>query len=323
MNIQELRKQMNQCGKEREPFLFLVDFEMKKPLFYINPLENTQLFFDFKGMGNSNKLTNLYRDKSIIFESSPISKEEYRKKFDTIYKSLLRGDSFLANLTVKSKIECNLTLEEIFLKSKAKYKIYLPDNFVCFSPETFVEIKDGKINSYPMKGTIDASIPDAEQVILNSAKESMEHNTIVDLIRNDLNQIANNVNVERFRYVEKIQSNKGEILQVSSKITGSFDNDYLSHLGDIVIPMLPAGSISGAPKRATIEAITSAENQERGYYTGIAGYFNGEEFSSAVLIRYIEEEEGCLYFRSGGGITTNSCVEEEYREIITKIYLPL
>ena len=92
----------------------------------------------------------------------------------------------------------------------------LPGRLVCFSPECFVRITDGVIRSYPMKGTIDAALPDAEARLLEDYKERCEHYTIVDLIRNDLNRIADRVRVERFRYVEKIATLRGEILQTSS-----------------------------------------------------------------------------------------------------------
>lgn len=86
--------------------------------------------------------------------------------------------------------------------------------------------------------------------------------------------------------------------------------------------MLPAGSISGAPKQSTIDLIKEAEIIPRGYYTGIFGYFDGENFDSAVMIRFIEEHNGEKFFRSGGGITVLSDARYEYEEVIEKIYLP-
>ena len=193
---------------------------------------------------------------------------------------------------------------------------------MSFSPECFVKIKDNKISTYPMKGTIDASIPNAEQVIINDYKETCEHNTIVDLMRNDLNIIASNVRVERFRYIDKLQTSRGEILQVSSEIVGDLDKVFNENLGNIISKLLPAGSISGAPKTSTINLIQSSEKEKRGFYTGIFGFFDGKDLDSAVIIRYIEKENDNYYFRSGGGITINSNPEEEYKEAINKIYLP-
>ena len=173
-----------------------------------------------------------------------------------------------------------------------------------------------------MKGTIDASVPDAERVILEDYKERSEHNTIVDLIRNDLNRVAERVDVKRFRYIDRLRVSRGEILQVSSEVTGRLTGDYYSRLGEIVFGMLPAGSISGAPKPSTLRIITQAERERRGFYTGVFGYFDGKKLDSAVMIRYIEVRDGWYYFRSGGGITINSDCRTEYEEVLAKVYLP-
>jgi para-aminobenzoate synthetase component 1 len=86
--------------------------------------------------------------------------------------------------------------------------------------------------------------------------------------------------------------------------------------------LLPAGSITGAPKPSTMKIIEEAEGYDRGYYTGVMGYFDGENFESAVMIRYIENIDGNLVFKSGGGITVLSNAEHEYQELIDKVYLP-
>jgi len=216
-----------------------------------------------------------------------------------------------------------LSLSEIFLRSQARYKLLMKKGLVVYSPEIFVQIQDGKIKSFPMKGTIDASIPDAEAIILADKKEKAEHATIVDLIRNDLNLVATNVKVERFRYVERIKTQQKDLLQVSSEITGILPTNYAEEIGDILMKLLPAGSISGAPKKKTVEIIQAAEGQERGYYTGVFGYFDGKNLDSGVMIRYIEKGENGLNYRSGGGITTFSDCEKEYQELLDKIYVPI
>jgi para-aminobenzoate synthetase component 1 len=86
--------------------------------------------------------------------------------------------------------------------------------------------------------------------------------------------------------------------------------------------LLPAGSISGAPKVKTLEIIKNAENYERGYYTGTAFYFDGDNLDSCVLIRFIEQTEKGWVYKSGGGITIYSDARKEYQEILDKIYVP-
>ena len=219
--------------------------------------------------------------------------------------------------------------------------------FVCFSPETFVRIKNGRIYSYPMKGTLDASLPDAEKQLMEDRKEAAEHATIVDLIRNDLSRVAENVGVDKYRYIDVLHTNKGDILQTSSEISGRLPEEYPHHLGEILDAQLPAGSITGAPKDKTMQIIQEAEGYDRGFYTGIMGIYNQGELNSAVMIRFIEEEtspvdfeadgeknfkanEGKkpkesrkLYFKAGGGITSKSDCRREYEEVIQKIYLPI
>ncbi len=87
-----------------------------------------------------------------------------------------------------------------------------------------------------MKGTIDANLANAEQILLSDPKEKAEHYTIVDLLRNDLNSVAEKVRVDRFRYVEKIQTSRGALLQTSSVISGKLPSNYIHELGTIFFP---------------------------------------------------------------------------------------
>jgi para-aminobenzoate synthetase component 1 len=173
-----------------------------------------------------------------------------------------------------------------------------------------------------MKGTIDADIPGAKDILLNDEKEMAEHVTIVDLIRNDLSIYAHHVTVEKFRYVDTLETNRKKLLQVSSVISGKLPDDHHSMLGEIIFSLLPAGSVSGAPKQETLRIIRESEGMPRGYYTGIMGYFDGNDFDSAVMIRFIEQQNGRMIYRSGGGITFMSDPEKEYQELIDKVYVP-
>ena len=319
----EVQVCMNEAGARRQPFLFGVDFELSEGFFVLDPLGQQEILFEVGGVSNSpmrEGISGVLSEK--MFSMNPMAYEVYREKFAVVREGVARGDSFLLNLTVATGLDTNWTLEEIFHRAQSPYRLLVPGRFVCFSPEIFVRMDEGMISSYPMKGTIDASVPDAERVILEDYKERSEHNTIVDLIRNDLNRVAERVDVKRFRYIDRLRVSRGEILQVSSEVTGRLTGDYYSRLGEIVFGMLPAGSISGAPKPSTLRIITQAERERRGFYTGVFGYFDGKKLDSAVMIRYIEVRDGRYYFRSGGGITINSDCRAEYEEVLAKVYLP-
>ena len=319
----EVRACMNEAGSRREPFLFGVDFELSEGFFVLNPLGQQEILFEVGGVTNfSEREGMLGKVSGRRFSPNPVEYEVYQKKFAVVREGLARGDSFLLNLTMATKLEMDWTLEEIFHRARSPYRLLVPGRFVCFSPEIFVRIDEGMISSYPMKGTIDASLPNAERVILEDYKERSEHNTIVDLIRNDLNRVAEQVDVRRFRYIDRLQVSRGEILQVSSEVTGRLTGNYYSRLGEVIFGMLPAGSVSGAPKPSTLHIISCAEGGRRGFYTGVFGYFDGKRLDSAVMIRYIEECDGQYYFRSGGGITINSDCRAEYEEVLAKVYLP-
>jgi para-aminobenzoate synthetase component 1 len=174
-----------------------------------------------------------------------------------------------------------------------------------------------------MKGTINSAIPNAEELLLSNKKELYEHNTIVDLIRNDLSLIAKKVKVNTFRYIEKIKKGNQELLQTSTEIQGELPKNWKDNFANLLLKTLPAGSISGAPKKKTLAIIESVELMPRGFYTGIFGVFDGTQIDSAVSIRYIERIDGQLYYKSGGGITHLSTLDEEYQELLEKIYVPI
>lgn len=305
-------------------FVFVIDYEMKN--FHICPLQQTNnhnILFNIKG--KTNDIENIVSiPKSIIdFEKTPIEYSIYKKSFDIVYNNLKEGNSYLTNLTFASEIKTNLSLNQIFRQSNAPYKLYFKNRFVVFSPETFIKIQNNTIYSFPMKGTIDASLPNAEKVLLSDRKEQAEHNTIVDLIRNDLSMVAEKVKVDKFRYIETIKTNQKDLLQVSSKISGEIKHIFSNNWGELIINLLPAGSISGAPKRKTVEIISQAEKDSRGYYTGIFGLYENNCLDTAVMIRFIEKKGNKTFFRSGGGITINSDCKKEYNELIQKIYVPI
>ncbi len=319
----KVRQNMNESGLLSRPFLFAVDFEIKRGLFIENPLSQQEVLFRAGNVCNDVETYNGRTTKHELSVKDLIPVSDYSIKFESILKGIRKGDSYLANLTLKNEVATNLSLIDIFRHTRSPFGICCYNDFVCFSPERFVFIEKGIITSCPMKGTIDASVPDAAEVIMNDYKEICEHNTIVDLIRNDLGKISDDVWVERFRYIDKIATDRRDILQISSEIKGRLSANYKKNYGDIIFSLLPAGSVSGAPKSSTTKLISESEKEERGFYTGVFGYFNGYSLDSAVLIRFIERaEDGRKFYRSGGGITVNSIYADEYDEIIEKIYIP-
>lgn len=315
-------EKVNYFAQKNEPFIFLIDFEMENPLIFpVNEAEENGILYLING--NSNIQINSDQKKLNAFNPNPLEFSKYSNAFDFIKENIKKGNTYLSNLTFATELITEYTLEEIFMAANAPYKVYKRDAFTFFSPECFVKIQDGRIFSYPMKGTIDAEIPNAEQLILSDYKELFEHYTIVDLIRNDLSMIATDVKVNKFRFIDRINSNNKSLLQVSSEIEGKLSTDWKHNLGDIIWKLLPAGSVSGAPKKKTVEIIKEAEKDKRAYYTGIFGLFDGQNLDSCVNIRFIEQKNNRLFYRSGGGITDLSEINSEYLELIKKIYVPI
>jgi para-aminobenzoate synthetase component I len=322
LNIEQSILKMNELGAQKTPFLFVIDYEIKNIIIEeIGNAEKENIFFKINNHTNFPFSKTPKREIEII--KKPISFSKYNESFAKVQAHIKRGDSFLVNLTQPTEIEVNLSLQEIFEYSSAKYQLYFKDEFIVFSPEIFVKIVNGIISSHPMKGTISAKIPNAADIILNDEKELAEHTTIVDLIRNDLSMVCEKVWVEKFRYIDKIITHHSELLQVSSEIKGKLPDNWQGKIGNILLKLLPAGSVTGAPKPETLKIIEEAENYKRGFYTGIFGIFDGENLDSGVMIRFIEKTENGLVFKSGGGITAKSDAKFEYNEMIEKIYLPI
>ena len=328
----EIINNINILAKENEPFLFVINYDGDDA--YIRRLKDIdpkECLYDFEGISNV-VLDDGYKHplpSAIWWDIDAPAYENYERSFNIVKNNMLAGNSYLANLTCRVPVDCNLSLDDIFAHSKGKYRLLLRGDrnrgrrFVCFSPESFLRISHGRIYSYPMKGTIDASLPNARQELMNDTKEAAEHATIVDLIRNDLSRVATDVRVDCYRYVDTLHTNKSDILQTSSEISGLLPDDYRQHMGEIIDAQLPAGSITGAPKKKTVEIIREAERYDRGFYTGVMGIFNDGELNSAVMIRFVEQDENGMAFKAGGGITAKSCCRKEYEEVLQKIYLPI
>ena len=324
--------EMNKLGQLKCPFLFIISFDKSDnvvlPLDEVNS-DEIKFSFDDDFSKHQNFKDEVYiNDMNFSKEILPF--KQYETSFNYVKNHLEIGNSFLTNLTVSTKVELDIPFDEVINFVKAKYKLWLKDEFVCFSPEPFVGVdSSGKISSFPMKGTIDTKVNNAAEMIFNDPKEKFEHTTIVDLIRNDLSKVCERVWVERFRYIDKIRRNgEEELLQVSSEICGELHVNWKENIGDWFFKLLPAGSITGAPKVKTLEIIKMAEQNlhlrgQRNYYTGVFGLFDGEKMTSSVLIRFLEKTLEGLVYKSGGGLTSRSEVNKEYEEINQKIYVPI
>ncbi|WP_294961693.1 aminodeoxychorismate synthase component I [Sulfurimonas sp.] len=309
-------KDINSLGKNREPFIFISDFLAQNiEVIPLCELDSHDIEFCINENYTHKKHKNFFKKHAIDFK-------EYKKKFDEVIEHIKSGDTYLLNLTAPTKIHSELTLKEIYDNANAHYKLRYKDKFVCFSPEKFIRIKDSTINTFPMKGTIDASIEDAKNKILHDEKEMAEHTMVVDLLRNDLSIVASDVKVEEFRYVQKIDSGEKELLQVSSHISGNVGNEWHERIGTILESLLPAGSISGTPKKSTLKIIKDIEGYDRGFFSGVFGIYDGESFDSGVMIRYVEKTENGYIYKSGGGLTLDSEAKLEYNELLDKVYLP-
>ncbi len=312
---------INRLGRSRTPFLFFLSFDKTKV--YAKPLDEVDKDGILYKLEEWRNYPVRKRKNGYTFAKHPAPFGTYQTKLNRILEQIRAGNTYLLNLTCQTPIETDLSLEEIFRYSRAKFKLHVPELFTCFSPERFIEINGDTIATYPMKGTIDAHLPDAAETILSNPKEMAEHVMIVDLMRNDLGIVGSHVRVDRFRYIDQVRAGDKNLLQVSSRITAQLPTDWRDRIGDLLDHLTPAGSISGTPKRSTVAIINDVETYDRGFYTGVFGVFDGESLRSGIMIRFVEQQDDRLVYKSGGGITIDSDAQSEYGELVDKIYLPL
>lgn len=328
MKLKSFYKQMDEWTRLKTPYLFILDFEKQYPIIeQLSDLEsaNSKIKYSFPHCSNENNVTNNPTSLAQFkIEKFPYSFDSYQSKFNKAQALFIEKNVEVINLTTPTPIKLATSLDAIFNSAKAKYKVLLQDKFVCCTPEIFVRIDENKmISTYPMKGTIDANIPDAAHLILNNPKEEREHLATVELLKRELGHVAENVSVPRFRYIDRLTTSNKNLLQVSSEVSGKLKKEYQNAFGKLFEFLLPAGSIVGTPKKEALEIIKEVEGYTRGYYTGVCGVYDGKTLDSCVLIRLIEKEGEDYYYKSGGGITSESIALNEYEEIKDKIYVPL
>ncbi len=262
-------------------------------------------------------------DPSIHVADLEIQRHDYHAKFEQIQKYLNAGDTYQVNFTDRI---CGVTgstplaVYEFLLKQQPVPFAALinrePGAILSFSPELFFHTSQGRITVRPMKGTWARGRNikedrEAERRLVLDKKNRSEHVMIVDLLRNDLGRICKfgSIEVENLFHAERYKT----LLQMTSTISGTLRDDLTP--SEVFKSVFPSGSITGAPKRRTMEIIRELERHPRGIYTGAIGYFgpNGEACFN-VAIRTIELTGKDLRLGVGGGITADSVVDEEYEE---------
>ena len=255
------------------------------------------------------------------------SAEDYEKAIAQIHHHLRQGDTYQVNYTVQLKQDLSANPFAIYnrmvVEQEAGYNAYVEHDemvVISMSPELFFEQNDRELTTRPMKGTTQRGVTDQEDLAQASwleqdPKNRSENMMIVDLLRNDMNRISEvgSEHVERLCQVEQYST----VWQMTSTIKSQLRPDV--DLVTIFRSLFPCGSITGAPKIATMEIIKNLEPQPRGVYCGTIGLLlpNGRRIFN-VAIRTIQLHQGKAVYGVGGGITWDSTWESEYREVHQK-----
>ncbi len=250
-------------------------------------------------------------------------KKRYLRSVSSIKKLLKDGELYQVNYCIKNSFEFSGDINGLFAGMYANQPV---EYGACFdlkgvraasvSPELFFRCKSGRVEMKPMKGTL---LKPASKKALGDFKKDpktlAENLMIVDLIRNDLGRIcdANTIKVKELFGVEEHPT----LWQMTSTVTGKLKAG--TAIKDILAALFPSGSVTGAPKKRSIEAIQALEDGPRGIYTGAIGYFGpGNEacFNVAIRTAVISGDEGALW--TGSGIVADSDARAEYREVMGK-----
>lgn len=260
--------------------------------------------------------------------TSNFSKEEYLKTVQIVKKYIEEGDVYQINLSQQFKSVTKLNPFEIYSKLRrinpAQFSalICVKQNqwILSSSPELFLDLRNGKVITKPIKGTIKRGKNQNEeetlkQQLLNSEKDGAELLMIVDLERNDLGKVCRpgSVKVNSLKRIETYAS----VHHLVAEIEGQLEND--KDIFDLIEAMFPGGSITGAPKKRAMEIIDELEKTKRGVYTGSIGYIdlNGNSMFN-IAIRTLIYDNGYLFLNLGGGIVYDSEPEKEYEETLQK-----
>ncbi|WP_195988419.1 anthranilate synthase component I [Clostridium sp. D53t1_180928_C8] len=281
-------------------------------------------------------MVDLIRNGKSVEEKKLNIKSEYKEYFSREeYCNIVRkakdyikeGDIFQVVLSNRIEAEIEGSILDCYrvlrTTNPSPYMFYFYSNDIEIagaSPETLVKLEDNKLYTFPLAGTRKRGKSEDEDKILekellNDEKELAEHNMLVDLGRNDIGKISEigTVKVEKYMNIEKFS----HVMHIGSTVTGKVreDKDVL----DAIDSILPAGTLSGAPKLRACEIINELEGNKRGIYGGAIGYldFTGN-LDMCIAIRLAFSKNGKVFIRSGAGIVSDSIPENEYEECINK-----
>ncbi|OIN83267.1 aminodeoxychorismate synthase component I [Francisella sp. TX07-6608] len=325
-----------QLEKLQQQRLYLVGYLSYEASYYLNndlydlrdPDDSKLLHFVAFSDYSDEIPDDLISDKNIDMMIDSLNFADYQKSFDKVQQALVNGESYQINLTKNILATTKLTSYELYNKLKqqqsVKYAAYLPflnPDIISISPELFFKKDAENLVVNPMKGTASLTGNDSEdlkiyQELALCDKNRAENLIIVDLLRNDLSAIAktHTVKVDKLFSIEKYKN----LLQMTSQISAKVDKQI--SFRKILDGLFPCGSITGAPKKRTMELIKQIEKGKRGVYTGSIGYIMpNNDMCFNVAIRTIQKYRDNLQIGVGGGITVYSDVQSEWQEMNTKI----
>lgn len=297
--------------------------DIKLPEIYFLAFKKWKIYKNTKN-NSIRALKNIVKYKFENFKPE-MNKAYYEKAYKKIKRYIRKGEVYQLNLTHRLKADTNIPARELFIRiiqsNPVDYLAYIEgDGFeiLSASPERFVKIQNGNIETCPIKGTRPRSKnkktdKKLKNELLKSEKEAAELNMITDLLRNDLNKICETgtVKIAGHRLIQKCPT----VWHTYSKITGKIATTPIKAL----ISMLPGGSITGCPKKRAIEIIDELEPTTRGIYTGIIGYIKPDQnLDFSIAIRTVIKKGKKLYLQVGGGIVNDSKLQSEYQETLDK-----
>ena len=265
---------------------------------------------------------------SFNIEVTPnFEKEEYKQAVDDMIRYIIEGDIYITNMTQQLKVKSDKKPLDVFYNLRENnpspfggYMDYGDFQIVCASPERFLKMKQGHVNTRPIKGTRKRGETPEEDLFMrteleNSEKDKSELLMIVDLERNDLNRVCRpgSVKVNELFTVEEYAT----VFHLVSDIEGELEEGKT--VMDLLEAAFPGGSITGAPKYRAMEIIDELENNQRSLYTGSIGYLtlDGDCDFNIVILTALHKD-GMYYLGVGGGITAESDLEFEYEETLQK-----